>query len=73
MKLVVTIIMTSMALPLQEIELSEALCGFHKVIKTLDDRELVIMSHPGDVIKHGKGSLVVNTLTIGLKGSDLKS
>ena len=41
---------------LQEIELSEALCGFHKIIKTLDNRELVITSHPGEVIKHGKGS-----------------
>lgn len=38
---------------LQEIELSEALCGFHRIIKTLDNRELVITSHPGDVIKHG--------------------
>ena len=38
----------------QEIELSEALCGFRRVIKTLDKRELVITSHPGDVIKHGR-------------------
>ena len=37
----------------QEIELSEALCGFRRVIKTLDKRELVITSHPGDVIKQG--------------------
>ena len=37
----------------QEIDLSEALCGFHKVITTLDKRKLVITSHPGDVIKHG--------------------
>ena len=37
----------------QEIELSEALCGFSRVIKTLDSREIVITSHPGDVIKHG--------------------
>ena len=38
---------------LQEIELSEALCGFRKVIHTLDHRELVISTHAGDVIKHG--------------------
>ncbi len=30
-----------------EIELVEALCGFNKIVKTLDDRELVITSHPG--------------------------
>jgi hypothetical protein len=29
------------------ITLTEALCGFHKVIKTLDNRELVITSLPG--------------------------
>ena len=40
---------------LQEIELSEALCGFKRVIHTLDKRELVICTHPGDVIKHGQG------------------
>ena len=37
----------------QDIDLSEALCGFTKIVKTLDDRDLVIMSHSGDVIKHG--------------------
>ena len=37
----------------QDIDLSEALCGFTRVVKTLDDRDLVITSHPGDVIKHG--------------------
>ena len=37
----------------QDIELSEALCGFKKVIHTLDKRELVISNHAGDVIKHG--------------------
>lgn len=34
------------------IQLVEALCGFNRVIKTLDDRELVITSPPGEVIKH---------------------
>lgn len=38
----------------QEIELSEALCGFHRVIKTLDNREIVVMSHCGEVVKHGR-------------------
>lgn len=30
-----------------KIELVEALCGFQKIINTLDKREIVIMSHPG--------------------------
>uniref|UniRef100_A0A2M3Z0K1 Putative dnaj chaperone n=1 Tax=Anopheles braziliensis TaxID=58242 RepID=A0A2M3Z0K1_9DIPT len=34
------------------LELSEALCGFQKVITTLDKRTLVITSHPGEVMKH---------------------
>lgn len=34
------------------IELVEALCGFQRVIKTLDDRDIVIRSQPGEVIKH---------------------
>ncbi|GAB6019293.1 mitochondrial protein import protein MAS5 [Chamberlinius hualienensis] len=36
-----------------ELELVEALCGFQKSIKTLDQRELVITSLPGEVVKHG--------------------
>uniref|UniRef100_A0A8C0PQ19 DnaJ heat shock protein family (Hsp40) member A4 n=1 Tax=Canis lupus familiaris TaxID=9615 RepID=A0A8C0PQ19_CANLF len=36
-----------------KIQLSEALCGFKKTIKTLDDRILVITSKSGEVIKHG--------------------
>ncbi|XP_064395120.1 dnaJ homolog subfamily A member 1-like [Halichondria panicea] len=43
-----------------EIELSEALCGFSKVITTLDKRSLVITSHPGDVIKHDDSKVVLN-------------
>uniref|UniRef100_A0A182M2A2 Uncharacterized protein n=1 Tax=Anopheles culicifacies TaxID=139723 RepID=A0A182M2A2_9DIPT len=35
-----------------QLELSEALCGFQKVITTLDKRSLVITSLPGEVIKH---------------------
>lgn len=34
------------------IQLVEALCGFQRVIKTLDDRDLVITSEPGEVIRH---------------------
>lgn len=34
------------------IQLVEALCGFQRVIKTLDNRDLVITSPPGEVIKH---------------------
>jgi len=36
-----------------ELCLSEALCGFKKVIKTLDNREIVITTKPGEVMKHG--------------------
>jgi len=36
-----------------ELELVEALCGFKKTIKTLDDRELVLSTIPGEVVKHG--------------------
>ena len=38
-----------MRMPLQ---LVEALCGFQKVIKTLDNRDLVVTCLPGEVIKH---------------------
>jgi DnaJ family protein A protein 1 len=31
------------------IELVEALCGFQKVIRTLDDRDLVITAIPGEL------------------------
>lgn len=37
-----------MTMPLQ---LVEALCGFQKVIKTLDNRDLVITNLPGEVVK----------------------
>lgn len=38
-----------MRMPLQ---LVESLCGFQKVIKTLDSRDLVITCLPGEIIKH---------------------
>lgn len=36
-----------------EIELVEALCGFHRVITHLDDRKLVVTCPPGQIIKDG--------------------
>lgn len=36
-----------------ELNLTEALCGFTRAIKTLDDRTLILRTHPGEVIKHG--------------------
>lgn len=35
------------------LSLTEALCGFQKVITTLDDRQLLVSTIPGEVIKHG--------------------
>lgn len=35
-----------------QLQLVESLCGFQKVIRTLDDRDLVITSYPGEVMKH---------------------
>jgi len=35
-----------------ELSLVEALCGFKKTIRTLDERDLVITLLPGEVIKH---------------------
>nr|UTS59887.1 heat shock protein 20 [Monochamus alternatus] len=43
-----------------EIQLIEALCGFQKVIRTLDDRDLVITTLPGEVIKHGDVKCILN-------------
>lgn len=34
-----------------DLQLVEALCGFQKVIKTLDQRDLVVTSLPGEVVK----------------------
>jgi len=36
-----------------KLELVESLCGFTRVIPTLDHRTLVIKSRPGEVVKHG--------------------
>lgn len=43
-----------------DIQLVEALCGFQKVIQTLDDRDLVITALPGEVIKHGDVKCILN-------------
>ena len=37
-----------------EISLTEALCGFEKPIKTLDDRTLIVQSFLGEIIKPSK-------------------
>lgn len=44
----------------QEILLVESLCGFQKIIKTLDDRDLVITAFPGEVTKHGDVKCIMN-------------
>lgn len=36
-----------------DLTLQEALCGFRKVLKTLDNRYIVVTTKPGEVIKHG--------------------
>uniref|UniRef100_A0A1B6GWU4 J domain-containing protein n=1 Tax=Cuerna arida TaxID=1464854 RepID=A0A1B6GWU4_9HEMI len=41
------------------IELVEALCGFQKVIHTLDNRDLLITVIPGEVVKHGDVKFVL--------------
>ena len=43
----------------QEIDLVESLCGFRRAITTLDKRSLLIISPPGDVMKHGKFMLYI--------------
>lgn len=42
-----------------EISIVESLCGFRKVVKTLDDRHIVITSHPGEVVKYGDVKCVI--------------
>ena len=42
------------------ITLSEALCGFHRLVHTLDDRTLLVTSQPGRVIKPGDRKCIVN-------------
>uniref|UniRef100_A0A182NVK3 J domain-containing protein n=1 Tax=Anopheles dirus TaxID=7168 RepID=A0A182NVK3_9DIPT len=42
-----------------QLQLSEALWGFSKVIKTLDERDIVIQSFPGALMKHSSTKFVV--------------
>ena len=37
------------------LSLTEALCGFQLVLTHLDNRQLLIKSNPGEVVKPGKG------------------
>lgn len=43
-----------------ELELTEALCGYQRCIKTLDDRDLLITCLPGEVTKHGDVRCILN-------------
>ncbi|XP_074424370.1 dnaJ homolog subfamily A member 1-like [Larus michahellis] len=43
-----------------DIQLAEALCGFQKPITTLDNRTIIVTSHPGQTIKHGDIKCVLN-------------
>ncbi|XP_014902960.1 dnaJ homolog subfamily A member 4 [Poecilia latipinna] len=43
-----------------DIKLAEALCGFRKTIRTLDNRSLIISTMPGEVIKHNDIKCVQN-------------
>ncbi|CAD7673374.1 unnamed protein product [Nyctereutes procyonoides] len=40
--------------------LVEALCGFQKPISTLDNRTIIITSHPGQIVKHRDIKCVLN-------------
>lgn len=42
------------------LQLVEALCGFQKVIQTLDQRDLVITALPGEVVKQGDLKCIPN-------------
>ena len=42
-----------------DITLSEALCGLKRVIETLDKRQIVIQTKPGEVIKHGAIKMIL--------------
>ncbi|XP_017266141.1 dnaJ homolog subfamily A member 1 [Kryptolebias marmoratus] len=43
-----------------ELQLVEALCGFKKPVQTLDNRTLLVTSHPGELIKPGDTKCVLN-------------
>lgn len=41
-----------------DLSLSESLCGFTRVVKTLDDRNIVVSTKLGQVIKHGSTKMI---------------
>ena len=41
-----------------EIDLVDALCGLRRSVMTLDDRELIVTSLPGEVLKDGKTKMI---------------
>ncbi|XP_038124625.1 dnaJ homolog subfamily A member 4 [Cyprinodon tularosa] len=43
-----------------DIKLTEALCGFRRTVRTLDNRTLIISTNPGEVIKHNDIKCVQN-------------
>lgn len=45
---------------LMKLDLVEALCGFHRVIRTLDARDLVVNVLPGTVTKHNDVKCILN-------------
>ena len=43
-----------------DLTLSESLCGFTRILKTLDDRQVVVSTKPGEVIKHSVTRMIEN-------------
>lgn len=43
-----------------QLSLIESLCGFQKTVRTLDDRELIVSSLPGQVFKQGDVKCILN-------------
>ncbi|KAL4640252.1 dnaJsubfamily A member 1-like [Arapaima gigas] len=43
-----------------DLQLVEALCGFQRPVHTMDNRTLLITSHPGDLIRPGEKKCVLN-------------
>ncbi|XP_041838792.1 dnaJ homolog subfamily A member 1 [Melanotaenia boesemani] len=43
-----------------ELQLVEALCGFKRPVQTLDNRTLLVTSHPGELVKPGDTKCVMN-------------
>lgn len=41
-----------------DLSLSESLCGFTRIVKTLDDRNVVVTTKPGEVVKHSATKMI---------------